>query len=584
MRGAEWRKQRQNGQALVMVAVSIVAMCGILGLAVDFGWAFYVKRAAQTAADAAALAAARYLMNNGSSSSCTTPTACETSPTSCSNIPAGTNLALACTYAQRNGFTPGGASGHQTVTIQANSGNAPTVPTVTTGYYATVRVSQTIPQLFSSVLGHPYVTVAARATGALTSVQVKGSLILLNRAADTTADKNLPAGTILYGSGNVRVSASGGIIMASSSSKAGTLSGSSQVYGTPSTRILGSGSYTLSGTSSWVNTPTNGNIDGPSFQDPMIGKGQPPIYTAGLQGNIYPILNGAITDWNSSTSNPHMLYPGVYYPCNPCGSSPKVTGNPITIQGNAFKFSNNGAGFGTYIFYGGFATAGVANITFAPGEYVAAGAGTASSNTAAFNLTASTTLKDNTATTGVPASDAGELFILTNLNYPGLSSVTPSVVTASPSLFPYGSMQTSGSNVVNIHGLNASSSSLPASLQPFAPFVFWQDQGNSHVSYTASGGINTSCSGSATINNPCANPNVSASSGTPQMNLAASSNIYIYGAMYQPRGAWAVITGASTNTNPLQIITGAIDVQGSGSMLLVSPVNPVTSLGAGLVE
>src|SRR5271170_4391403 len=51
--------RKSRGQALVLVTLSLLAMCGIMGLAVDLGWSFYVKKEAQAAADAAALAAVR---------------------------------------------------------------------------------------------------------------------------------------------------------------------------------------------------------------------------------------------------------------------------------------------------------------------------------------------------------------------------------------------------------------------------------------------------------------------------------------------------------------------------------------------
>ena len=53
------KKRQERGQALIMVTLSIVLICGMLGLVVDLGWGFFVKRSAQSAADAAALAAAR---------------------------------------------------------------------------------------------------------------------------------------------------------------------------------------------------------------------------------------------------------------------------------------------------------------------------------------------------------------------------------------------------------------------------------------------------------------------------------------------------------------------------------------------
>src|SRR5690242_7752042 len=49
-------RHSERGQSLVLVTFALFAMMGIIGLAVDLGWAFYIEKTAQAAADAAALA------------------------------------------------------------------------------------------------------------------------------------------------------------------------------------------------------------------------------------------------------------------------------------------------------------------------------------------------------------------------------------------------------------------------------------------------------------------------------------------------------------------------------------------------
>src|SRR5579871_5282312 len=51
------RRKNSGGQAIVLVTLGLLAMCGMMGLAVDMGWSFFVHKQAQTAADAAALGA-----------------------------------------------------------------------------------------------------------------------------------------------------------------------------------------------------------------------------------------------------------------------------------------------------------------------------------------------------------------------------------------------------------------------------------------------------------------------------------------------------------------------------------------------
>jgi Flp pilus assembly protein TadG len=571
----------EAGQATIMVTLALLAMCGLIGLAVDFGWAFYVRRAAQAAADSAALAATRAALKSSQGSIDCVTLGCEASPVSCSSVSAA-NLSTACAYAERNGFTPGGGNGHQSVTIQAGTGSAPTASGVSSQYWTTVRVSETVPQLFSAVMGHPLATVAARSTGAVTEVVVTGSLILLNRSGDASPSI-LGVGTNLSVQGGGTVTATGGILMASTSSSAGQLGGSSRVINTAFTHILGTGRYTLGGASSaWQNTPTNGYSDGSQFFDPMRGKGQPSAPASILPAVAVP--GGSVA--GGTSTNPTVLYPGNYYATTSCGTGcVQASAAPITLGNGYFTFDNNGAGFGNYIFYGGLATgSGSTTVTFAPGRYIFAGT---TGGNASFSINNGTTLQDHTATAGVPASDAGEIFIFTDLTYPGLSSQIPAAVSAQSSLFSYGSAGfKAGSNSkssINLHGLNPTDPNLPANLQQFAPVVMWQDQGNSHVKYAADGSVDTSCPG-ATIDNPCTNPRVSASAASPQLDLLSSASARLYGAVYQPRGGWMVIQGSGSSTGPLQIVTGALSVQGSGTVLLKGLANPVTMLTAALVE
>lgn len=56
--------RRENGQALIVVALAIVAVLGALALALDWGYGLTQRRVSQNAADAAAIAAARTLATN----------------------------------------------------------------------------------------------------------------------------------------------------------------------------------------------------------------------------------------------------------------------------------------------------------------------------------------------------------------------------------------------------------------------------------------------------------------------------------------------------------------------------------------
>lgn len=75
------------------------------------------------------------------------------------------DLGNGCLYAQQNGFTAGGS---QNVTMTSNiTSPPPTAPGMTVTYWVTVRVTQSVPQFFSAVLGNTTATVVARATAAV---------------------------------------------------------------------------------------------------------------------------------------------------------------------------------------------------------------------------------------------------------------------------------------------------------------------------------------------------------------------------------------------------------------------------------
>jgi len=131
-------RRRQRGYVLFTIAGAIIAICGFSGLVVDAGYAEYVRRQAQAAADAGAKAAAL-------------------------EIQAGQSNAIAAAAQQdtaNNGFTNG--VGNVVVTVNhppllgsyaANNG------------FAEVIVSKTISTTFMAVLGTPSMTVSARSVG-----------------------------------------------------------------------------------------------------------------------------------------------------------------------------------------------------------------------------------------------------------------------------------------------------------------------------------------------------------------------------------------------------------------------------------
>jgi hypothetical protein len=570
-------KSRKKGQAILMVSVALFAMCGMLGLAVDLGWSYFTMKSARTAADSAALAAAEqafqqvgtglFLCDSGIGGN----VRCYPDPVSCAQAtpsPPTNNVENGCLYAQQNGFTHLGDNSRQDVTMQANTTSpAPTAPGVVVAYWVTTRVTQSIPQLFSAILGNKTGLVAARATAGVLDAPVLFSIYTLDRQNDSTPNGN---GIDLFMNGGGTLQAQNGIMMASTAN--GTsghyvaqIGGSAQVLSsTVDIRGAGWPDYP----SKFNPPPTNGFPDGTNFMDPMKGKGQPPPPPRTAAGGP-PEVQAPSTGYSGTVT----LTPGRYYAVDNQG---RPTGNPIQFNGN-ITFSPGPSGFGEYVFYGGVAFNNPGSvITFGAGRYVVAGA---KSNKSLVNVTNAVVLQDN-STAGMPASDAGEIFIFTDTNYPGLE--VPAAVQALNLGFSSVDFQMGNDTqgAVNLHGLNNSSSALPANLKQFAPVVFWQDQRNSLVKYKSDGNIDyTSCGAGHSIDNPCTN----SYTVDPNLTIQASPNFHMYGVIYQPRGGYLSLQGSGNNNNPLMLVTGSLNFGGTPTTLQPLPT-PLGIRRVSLVE
>jgi hypothetical protein len=584
---------------MLMTTLAVVALFGILALAVDVGWAYYLKKWAQRAADAASMAAAIQVLTNvgnstpvcGTNVSCQGATACPTSITT----PTTNEVEVACLYAQQNGFTSGGNGGKQNVTVATGTTTPPpTAPGVNGIYYwVTVRVTQSTPIWFGKVVadatsgrrvgdvqsaaaqfkGMPLafaliggIGPAARSSAGVSDGIMGGTLWLLNRQNDSSGATS--TGEDLSNGGNPTITAPGGIYMAS------TLNGSSGTYaghlqGTPSvtapfTNIRGAGNVGLGGNASWTNTPTNGFSDGPMFHDPMEGKGQPPPLPSGGLTNYVGVANGCLD------CMVQPLQPGQYYAVDSKG---RPTGGILSAS-NDVTFSDGGTGFANYVFYGGLQFPRThTTATFYPGRYVLAG--TQSGNDI-LSYHTQVTLTDM-GVAGSQNTDPGEIFIFTDATYPGLAGSYPPALVSAPTIlnsFVFGPVNLQAGNNpdvgINFHGLNVTSNTVPVNLKPFAPAVFWQDQRNSRVKYNADGTIDTtSCGSGHTLDNPCTNT-LLASASTPGMTLQAHPNTSFYGMIYQPRGAWTTLQGNGNISSPTIFISGSMSFQGGADLKMLN--------------
>ena len=603
-------RRHRGGQALVMVTLALMAMFGLMGLAVDLGWAFYVEKKAQAAADAGALAAVKVVLDAGGGPTffrCGGVATCAPDPVPC---PAGGNLASACLYAAQNGFTP---SERQTVTVQASddltpptvSGCTPTVhhpptaPCVETVYWVTVRVSEKIPQLFSLILGNRWGTASARATAAVAKGEATGQLMLINRQNDPWGSGGGPdkTGTNLYLGGSPKVTVPGGIQLASNSATSPTMAGWIQGGGwveSPFTYVRNSGwvdpEPNVPG-SPWKTVVSN-QPDGAPFYDPMRGFGQPPLNPNQHTLPYIEVARGTggryILDANNPACPGGVCPPGNYYAVDTAGGA--SNGAPIWIEGN-IRFSGPSTGFSTlgdYVFFGGLEIRQGARVEMGPGRYVFAGVNPAYTDTL-LNM-------DNRAwvTGGSELTpDAGRVLILTNSSYDHMLDNT---VTNFPvarnwpgnSLVYAQSSIKSGNNEasrIQLFGLNRGSDELKITapnaigykLDEFVPVVIWQDQKNSNVVYTDNGYIDTGC---GDLDNPCYN----AESPARQLEIWSSELAKYGGLIYQPRGAWTVIQATDDYLGELRIVSGAMELQGSSRLTLSGAPQPILRYVAALVE
>jgi Flp pilus assembly protein TadG len=585
----------ERGQALMPFALVFVALFGMVGLVLDVGWSYYVGKKAQTAADAAAQAAvAQGLVQNGPAA---TPNCSTLGCQAAAACPALSNLLTACSYASANGFNAGGDNGRQSVQVAAGSGGtAPGVPNVPVDYWVQVTTTNSLPQWFSGFFMSKGFTASAVATAALRRTTLNASLYLLNRSSDcfvSALNIGVICGEDFLSLGLNTVNAGGGIYMSSSNASglglpaiaAGTVTGLATVTA-PFTYLMGNGGIQdVVGANNWTSAPMNGFPDGDYFSDPFAGLPQPPAPT-GLPD--HPVPGGLIVG-SLSASSPTVLPPGNYYATLPILGTP--LGTPIVITGNVI-FSDGAVtpcgGFCNYVIYGGIVSGPGAVTTFAPGEYVFAGAQPVA-GLPGVGLTGGVgaTLKDLTPLSSgqiTANTDAGEIFIFTSSQFPGL--VLPAAISNSGLSFPQvqAGLMAGVEPQITLHGLNKNSPNLPAALANYAPVLIWQDRANTTLKYTPNGLLDMSCGGICS--------NVLSVPGSQEMVLMASQSggsagTNLYGTIYGPRGSWLTILGVlpgDTVAGPLQIISGALQMTLNASLNVNPLPNPPSRLIAGLIQ
>lgn len=608
-------KRTQRGQAMFMLTIALLALCGMMGLAVDLGWSFFVKKAAQSAADAAAMAAIREALRYGVPGGFTCGSSdkiyCAPAPVDCGTVigAAGTylNLVSGCKYAETNGFTSNGHGNRQVVRIQSNDistppPNAPGVNDVR--YWVTVTITETVPQMFSAVLGNSNGQVTARATAGAVHVVLPGSFYSINREGDCRGSSHCGINIDLSGNGTLQ--APNGLLMSSRCSGKGSLpgcdgeagmhSGAGAVVNTSSIQIRLTG--TADSTTAFPGW-TNGT-NGENFVDPTAGRTQPPV-VASDPVKTCGIDSGLIRQAGSS---PVVLGPYNYYAYTGTGANRRPTGAAIQLDGTDIRFSPTGtcpgilsltgvtqtSDFPAYFFYGGLRAANGSGVTFGSGQYVVVGASAASGS-------ASPILESGGGNATMKTSaGASNMFILTAPTatpYPGLSTQLniPEIATAVGGLSQgYVNLKAGNSSAFDLQGYQKGSG--PAILDDYNGILFWQDRRNSTVKYNADGTYGcggpdyiTGCSKTQSeLDNDRVVTGRKQDSRVLNVNATANITAGLDGVLYQPRGAWASFQGNGDFGGGIQIVTGALDIGGGGDIVLNEPSTPFLTFIAALIE
>lgn len=316
------------GQVLILAGMSIFLLFGVMGLAVDLGYGFYVKQTAQAAADSAAMAGVNYAYRSGHYTCGSNGVVCGTS-LSCPS-PVGTvstALLAGCAYANSNGFAN---TGRQTVSVIANH---TTVNGASTVYWVEATVTQSVSNFFGFAAGITDQTVRASATAAIASIQPANAscIYALSSFSDSGSGSLATNSCGINVGGNFTYSASGNITTTQINAYGNfTDSGSGNITATGS--VLYHGTYSRTGSGRVSPSPVSGAT---AVTDPFSTVPPPTVGSCDHTNYSY---SGA-----SSTS----ISPGVY-----CGG--------ISISGSGGVTF----GTGTYILLGGgFRYSGSGNIS-----------------------------------------------------------------------------------------------------------------------------------------------------------------------------------------------------------------------------
>lgn len=330
------RKKSRAGQAGIFIVLNLTIIFGTLGFAVDLGWAYYTKQAAQAAADSAALAAVAYASSTSAPVCGSSGVTCNHTGAFCSNpatSPATTDFQAGCLYAQTNGFVNNGTSQIVSMAGDLSSNNAPPGVTGNTPYYwVQANVTAKPFTLFGRFGGMSQLTINASAVAGLTYYS-QGACIYAVGSGNISQEFSV--------TGAATVTATCGIFVNSTNTTEAFYT-----HGSPTitaTQIQVNGTALVCGSCSVSPTPTS---NAGSQPDPLASYTEPSLSSNVCPSPPYSALSYAGTTVASIPS-------GTY-----CGGISISHSANITFTG------------GNYTIYGGIEIAGNSTVTFDAGTYI----------------------------------------------------------------------------------------------------------------------------------------------------------------------------------------------------------------------
>ena len=288
----------EGGQAIVLIGASALALLLAVAVAIGAGPLFAARRAAQDAADAAAVAGAIAMYQEGT----------QEDIVAAARADAARNGYAAPNVVSANSFTDGAGV---TVTVDR--------PPLTGAHagddlYVEVRIEFPVRGVF--LLGAPP-SLSVRAIASTVSERAPDAIVTLD-----------PGGTSLTTSGSASISARGAdIIVASRSSQAVRTEGSSQIRAEPPHRIRVAG-----GTSGGGFTPPPETGVTVPVNDPFAAYPPPDTDGVPVRTCCGPVLSPGIYPGGINTSGTVTMQPGIYI----------LQGGGLSLQGGASRISGTG--------------------------------------------------------------------------------------------------------------------------------------------------------------------------------------------------------------------------------------------------